>query len=64
MNNKINCSGCKREMNIVYNQYNVIDIMKSESLFSGDRCKDCFEKDFDKMSFEEQIPKFGKNLLS
>lgn len=58
-----NCSGCNKELDIVLNKYGVIDIFKSETVYSNNRCKDCFEKDFDKMSFEEQKPRFDRTLL-
>lgn len=62
--NKINCSKCDKKLDIVLNSYGVIDIMKSESVFSNDRCLKCFSEDFDSMSDEEKIPKFDSNLLT
>lgn len=45
MTNK--CSACGCDLKIVLNKYGVIDIMKSDTIYSNNRCLKCFEKSFE-----------------
>lgn len=48
---KTHCKKCDKEI-------------KNIDVFTGGICIECYEKEYEKMSDNEKIPIFGKNLIN